>query len=88
MAPEGRASRRGKTLASVEVGGEARIAAIEGEGRVKARLLQMGLVPGAVVKVERVAPLGDPLEVVVGGTHLSLRREEADCVLVEEVGER
>ena len=50
------------------------------------RMVDMGVVPGSVVEVERVAPLGDPIEVLVRGYHLSLRREEASAVEVEEVG--
>ena len=47
------------------------------------RILEMGLIPGTRVEVVRVAPLGDPLDVRVRGFHLSLRRAEADHVIVE-----
>jgi Fe2+ transport system protein FeoA len=45
----------------------------------------MGLVPGAELRVERVAPLGDPIEISVRGNHLSFRREEAEEIAVELV---
>jgi ferrous iron transport protein A len=50
------------------------------------RLREMGLLPGTRVKFVRAAPLGDPLEFEVRGYHLSLRREEADRVVVEPAG--
>ncbi len=52
---------------------------------VKSRLLAMGVVPGAEVRVEKVAPLGDPVEIIVKGYHLSLRKEEAKCIEVEKI---
>ena len=55
---------------------------VQGKGEVHQRLLDMGLVPGAPVQVERIAPLGDPVEVEVRGYHLSLRRREAADILV------
>jgi Fe2+ transport system protein FeoA len=55
---------------------------IQGKGEVHQRLLDMGVVPGAPVEMERVAPLGDPVEVTIKGYHLSLRKEEAANILV------
>ncbi len=52
---------------------------------VKARLMSMGIVPGTEVKVEKMAPLGDPIDIVVKGYHLSLRKEEANQIIVEEL---
>jgi ferrous iron transport protein A len=52
----------------------------------KGKLLSMGLTPGTEFTVVRVAPLGDPIEIVVRGFHLSLRKQEADALVVEEVG--
>ena len=59
------------------------ISAIECDGHLKRRLLQMGLLPGASVQVVRAAPLGDPIEVKSGDSLVSLRRNEAECVRVE-----
>jgi ferrous iron transport protein A len=58
---------------------------IDGERPSVRRLMDLGLVPGTRISYVRVAPLGDPLEVIVRGTHLSLRRSEAERVHVEPV---
>ena len=55
---------------------------VEGDTRVRHRLLEMGLTSGAPVAVVRAAPLGDPVEVRVRGYHLSLRRHEAQSITV------
>ena len=64
------------TLADLAVGAEARVASVDAAGPA-ARLLEMGLTPGATVRVVRTAPLGDPIEVRVRGYFLSVRREDA-----------
>lgn len=51
------------------------------------KLMEMGFVPGEIVTIEQVAPLGDPISISVAGYNLSLRLNEAAKVLVEEVGE-
>ena len=53
------------------------------EAGIKRRLLDMGIVPGVEIRVQRVAPLGDPVDVLVKGYHLSLRKEEARAITVE-----
>jgi Fe2+ transport system protein FeoA len=50
---------------------------------VRQRLLEMGLTKGITIKVVRVAPLGDPIEIELRGYHLSLRRKEAEAVLIQ-----
>ena len=73
------------TLDRLPVGSRGTIAAVEGEGAVPQRLLEMGLTEGVTVEVVRVAPLGDPLELRVRGYLLSIRKSEARLVrLVEE----
>jgi len=59
--------------------------AVHGGATLRKRLLDMGLVPGAEISVVRVAPLGDPVEYMVKGYRLSLRRSEAAHVLVERL---
>ena len=54
-----------------------------GGGGIRRRLLDMGLVSGSEVEMERVAPLGDPVEIKIKGYHLSLRKEEATNIKVE-----
>lgn len=54
---------------------------ILGTGTTKKRLLEMGFIPGNKIKVEKLAPLADPMEYVLLGYHVSLRRKEADSVM-------
>ncbi len=61
------------------------IRGIDGDPGIVRRLMELGLVPGTPVELVRVAPLGDPCELVVRGTHLSLRRSEAGHVHVEPI---
>jgi DtxR family Mn-dependent transcriptional regulator len=70
------------TLDQVPPGGRARIVRVCGRGPIRRRLLDMGLRPGAEVTVERLAPLGDPIEVLVMEYHLSLRKSEAASIRV------
>ncbi len=56
---------------------------IKGSGATHRRLLDMGLVKGSSIDVERVAPLGDPIDVKIKGYYLSLRKEEASNIIVE-----
>lgn len=72
------------SLADVEPGRTVKVIGITVRGNLKKRLTEMGLTRGAEVTVERVAPLGDPLDVRVRGYHLSLRKEEAAKVLVKD----
>jgi len=70
------------TLDAIEVGGKAVIHRIGGAGGIRRRLLDMGATAGTVVQVERVAPLGDPIEIKIKGYHLTLRKEEAARIAV------
>ena len=72
-----------KTLDQVKVGEKATVKAVRGDASLKKRMLAMGLVPGTEVVVERVAPLGDPVDFRIRGFHLSLRKEEARNIEVE-----
>ena len=71
------------TLDKLPLGQEAVITAVGGEGALRCRLLDMGLIPKTRVRVEKVAPLGDPLELRVRGYSLSLRKEDARNIQVE-----
>ncbi len=71
-------------LSDVEIGKKVKIVKISGDPRVKSRLLSMGLLPGVELVVERVAPLGDPLEVRVKDYKISLRKDEAGAIFVEK----
>ncbi|RLC59850.1 MAG: hypothetical protein DRI80_11935 [Chloroflexota bacterium] len=71
------------SLHELKVGQRGIVVRVGGQGPVRRRMMDMGLVAGAEVKVVRVAPLGDPVEFEVKGYHLSLRRSEARNVIVE-----
>ncbi len=73
----------GRSLDELEVGKKAVVKMISGEKDIKRRLLDMGLVPGTELRVEKVAPLGDPIDINLKGYHLSLRKDEARAVKVE-----
>lgn len=57
---------------------------VGGEGRLRRRLFDMGITPGAEIRMHKVAPLGDPIEVTVRGYELTLRKSEAEIVWMEE----
>ncbi len=68
------------TLTNLPIGQIANISAVNGDGRLMRRLKEMGVIPGASVKVVRTAPFGDPIEVRVRGYSLAMRRSEADSI--------
>ncbi len=70
------------SLDELPVGAWARVARVKGEGAIARRLMEMGVVPGALVRFVKAAPLGDPLEIRVRGYHLALRRSEAQTIIV------
>ena len=72
-------------LDALRPGDKGAILAIEVEDDVGRRMLDMGIIPGTRFEVERVAPLGDPIDVKIKGYHLSLRREEAAKITVEKL---
>jgi DtxR family transcriptional regulator, Mn-dependent transcriptional regulator len=71
------------TLATLQPGQHAAIVDIGGEDEIHKRLIDMGVTPGTPVEVERVAPLGDPIDVRIRGYHLTLRKREAERIMVE-----
>jgi DtxR family Mn-dependent transcriptional regulator len=75
--------RETTTLADLQPGQKATITRVAGQGTLRRRLMDLGLISGTAVIMERSAPLGDPLEVLVKGTHLSLRRDEAVAIQVD-----
>ncbi len=70
-------------LSVLKIGMSGKIIKIEGEGRIKRRIFDMGLTPGAEVFLRKKAPLGDPLEVTLRGYELTLRKDEAVNVIVK-----
>jgi ferrous iron transport protein A len=72
-------------LSDLEPGQEATVLQVKAQGPIRRRLLEMGFIRGAHLRVEKLAPLGDPMELVIKGYHLSLRREEGSCILVSKL---
>ena len=73
-----------KTLKQAAIGDTVKVVKLHGEGAVKRRIMDMGITRGAEVHIRKVAPLGDPIEVTVRGYELSVRKNDAQCVLVRE----
>ena len=72
-----------KKLSEFSIGESGVIKAVAGEGRIRRRLFDMGVTPGADIYMRKVAPLGDPIEVTIRGYELTLRKTEAECVVME-----
>jgi ferrous iron transport protein A len=70
-------------LAKLTPGQRGRITTVGAAGPMRRRLMDMGLLPGQEITVEKVAPLGDPIEVTVRSYNLSLRKKEAEEIAVE-----
>ena len=73
-----------KTLRDAKIGETVKVKKLTGEGAVKRRIMDMGITKGIEVYVRKVAPLGDPVEVMVRGYELSLRKADAEMILIEE----
>jgi Fe2+ transport system protein FeoA len=71
------------TLDELETGQTARILRVGGGGRIRRRLVDMGVVKGTPIEVIKVAPLGDPIEVKIKGYNLTLRKKEAANITIE-----
>lgn len=72
-----------KTLKEIPCGETARVTKLTGEGPVKRRIMDMGITKGVDVFVRKVAPFGDPVEITVRGYELSVRKADAEMILVE-----
>lgn len=75
------------TLDKIQIGKSGVIKSVGGEGALRLRLLDMGLIPGTAVKVIKAAPLGDPIEIHVRGYELTIRKSDASMIETEEVSE-
>ena len=73
------------TLNEMKIGSTAVIRQVGGEGPLRCRFLDMGLIPGTRVTLQKVAPMGDPIEIRVRGYELTLRVEDGKKIEVEEV---
>ena len=72
-----------KKLSEMKVGKSAVITEFENDN-IFLKLMEMGCIPGEIIKVDQIAPLGDPISISVAGYHLSLRLDEAEMIWVEE----
>ena len=72
-----------KTLREIKIGATAKVVKLHGEGPVKRRIMDMGITKGVEIYVRKVAPLGDPIELMVRGYELSLRKADAEMIEVE-----
>ncbi len=73
-----------RTLRDVAIGDTAKVKKLHGEGAVKRRIMDMGVTKGVEIYVRKVAPLGDPLEVTVRNYELSIRKDDAAMIEVED----
>lgn len=71
-----------RTMRDVKVGETVKVVKLNGEGAVKRRIMDMGITKGTDVYVRKLAPLGDPIEITVRGYELSLRKADAEMILV------
>lgn len=72
-----------KRLSELNIGETGQVMKVEGEGKVKRRLFDMGVTPGTSIYLRKKAPLGDPLEVTVRGYELTLRKDDAYNIVLE-----
>lgn len=72
-----------KRLKEMKNGERGKIIKVSGRSRIRSRITDMGVIKGAIVEMERAAPLGDPVEIKIGDYHLSLRKNEAENIYVE-----
>lgn len=72
-----------KTLKDIKVGERATVVKLEGEGAIRRRIMDMGITKGTEIFIKKVAPLGDPLELTVRGYQLSIRKADAQKILVQ-----
>ena len=72
-----------KALSEFSVGEKGVVKAVAGDGRLRRRLFDMGVTPGAEVFLRKRAPLGDPIEITIRGYELTLRKSEAQLVTME-----
>ena len=69
-----------KTLKDAKVGDVVTVARLHGESALRRRIMDMGITKGTVLKVQKVAPLGDPMELTVRGYELSVRKADAEMI--------
>lgn len=71
------------TLDKAKLKSKGKVVKLQAEGSIRRKLMDMGIVPGVDISVTGKAPLGDPIEVFIRGYNLTLRKDEARCIVVE-----
>ena len=71
------------TLKDLKTGQSGIVERLEGTGALRRRLIDMGVTPGTRIQIKTIAPLGDPIKVILRGYELSLRKNDADCIEME-----
>uniref|UniRef100_A0A7C4RPR2 Transcriptional regulator MntR n=1 Tax=Desulfatirhabdium butyrativorans TaxID=340467 RepID=A0A7C4RPR2_9BACT len=79
----GKKAMKSASLKDLKPGQKGKVLKVNARGETNKRIVEMGVTPGSVLEVERVAPLGDPIDIKVKGYHLSLRKDEADRIEIE-----
>lgn len=74
-----------QTLKEITSGNTVKVVKLNGEGPIKRRIMDMGITKGVEVFVRKEAPLGDPVEIMVRGYELSLRKADAEMIVVEQL---
>lgn len=72
-------------LSNIQPGQEVRVIKIDTTGTLKKKIMDMGITKGTVLRIVKFAPLGDPMEILVRGYSLSIRKEDANGICVERV---
>lgn len=72
------------TVDDLKIGQEGTITEVGGEGALRLRFLDMGLIPGTCVRLQKVAPMGDPIQIQIRGYELTIRREDARKIALRE----
>lgn len=72
-------------LSTIQPGVNVRVVKIDTQGSLKKKIMDMGITKGTVLRIVKFAPLGDPMEILVRGYSLSIRKEDANGILVERV---
>jgi ferrous iron transport protein A len=83
--PRERTERKTLKLGDLEAGARAVVRRVSGEPELLHRLMELGFVPGTTVTLVRRAPMGDPIELRLRGTHFSIRNSEADRIDVDPI---
>ena len=71
------------TLKNAKIGETVKVKKLIGEGAIKRRIMDMGITKGTELYIRKVAPLGDPVEITVRGYELTVRKNDAKCILIK-----